>query len=68
MRFIRKLEAAKRVGWHSSHVMRQARAGKFPKPVTLGPNSVAFVEDELEAWMQARADARATSSESANTD
>lgn len=55
MRFIRKLETAKRVGWHPSHLMRKARAGEFPLPVKLGPNSVAFVEDEVEAWMEARA-------------
>ena len=26
----------------------------FPKPVRIGKNSVAFVEDELDAWMEAR--------------
>ena len=66
MRFIRKLEAAKRVGWHPSHLMRKARAGEFPAPVQLGPNSVAFVADEVDEWMQARADARPTSGASTN--
>ncbi len=60
MHFIRKLEAAKRVGWHPSHLMRKARAGEFPAPVQLGPNSVAFVLEEVESWMKARADARGT--------
>ncbi len=68
MRFIRKLVTADKVGWHPSHLMRKARAGEFPAPIQLGPNSVAFVADEVDEWMQARADARATSSESANAD
>ena len=58
MRFIRKNPTAKQVGYHPSHVMRLVRAGKFPQPVRLGPNSVAFVEDEVEAWMKARVEAR----------
>ena len=54
MRFIRKIETAKRIGWHPSHLMRMAKAGKFPKPVALGPNSTAFVESEVLDWMKDR--------------
>ncbi|HUS97965.1 MAG TPA: AlpA family phage regulatory protein [Hyphomicrobiaceae bacterium] len=54
MRFIRKIDAAKQVGWHPSHLMRMSRAGKFPKPVKIGANSVGFVEDEVEEWMRSR--------------
>jgi predicted DNA-binding transcriptional regulator AlpA len=32
-------------------------AGKFPKPVKIG-NRVAFVEDEVDAWLRDRAAAR----------
>ena len=55
MKFLRKRATAERVGFHPSHIMRLARAGKFPKPVILGPNSIAFVEEEVEAWQQERA-------------
>lgn len=65
MRFIRKLDTAARVGWHPSHLMRKARAGDFPQPIQLGPNSIAFVEEEVEAWLQERADARPTFGEPA---
>ena len=58
MRFVRKLAVAQQVGWHPSHLMRKVRAGEFPQPVRLGPNSVAFVEDEVLAWMKERAEAR----------
>jgi len=34
--------------------MRMSRAGKFPKPVKIGANSVGFVEDEVEEWMRSR--------------
>jgi prophage regulatory protein len=58
MRFIRKAETAKRVGWSPSHLMRQVRAGAFPAPVKLGANSIAFVEEEVEAWMRERVQER----------
>ena len=54
MNFIRKNQTAKKVGWHPSHLMRKVRAGEFPQPIQLGPNSVAFVEDEVLAWQKAR--------------
>ncbi len=60
MRFLRKKTTAQRVGYHPSHVMRLVRAGEFPQPVRLGPNSIAFVEDEVEAWMRARVEERDT--------
>ena len=27
----------------------------FPKPITLGPNSVGFIEAEVDAWLEAQA-------------
>ena len=38
--------------------MRLVRAGQFPQPVQLGPNSIAFVEEEVDRWQQARVEAR----------
>ena len=38
--------------------MREAHAGRFPQPVKIGPNSVGFVESEVEEWMQARIEQR----------
>jgi predicted DNA-binding transcriptional regulator AlpA len=29
-------------------------AGTFPKPVRLGPNSVGWIEREVDAWLQSR--------------
>ncbi len=54
MRFIRKREVADLVGYHPVHIMRLAKAGKFPTPVRIGPGAVAFVEAEVLAWQKER--------------
>ena len=54
MRFLRKNEAAKTVGLHPVHIMRLAKAGKFPAPVQIGPGAVGFVADEINDWMLER--------------
>ena len=56
---LRKLVAAARVGWHPEHMMKVATDPtyahlNFPKPVRIGKNSVAFVEAEIDAWIEAR--------------
>ncbi len=59
--FLTKGEVAERVGWHPEHLMREARAGRFPKPIKLGPTSqhaVRFVADEVEQWLHERIEAR----------
>ena len=53
-RLIRKKEAAARVGYHPVHLMRLARSGNFCSPVRIGANAVAFVEDEVSEWIEAR--------------
>ena len=58
---ITKRQVAERVGWHPEHVMREARAGRFPQPVRLGPtaqHSVRFVESEVEEWLRQRIEER----------
>ncbi len=56
-----KRQVAERVGWHPEHVMREARAGRFPKPVKLGltpQHAVRFVADEVEEWLLQRIEER----------
>lgn len=33
---------------------RRVRKGTFPAPVQLGPNSIGWYEDEIEAWLAER--------------
>jgi prophage regulatory protein len=37
------------------HVSRLEKEGKFPKHFNLGPQSIGWLEDEIEAWIAARA-------------
>jgi prophage regulatory protein len=52
--FVRISEAAKRLGLSKATLYRYVKAGTMPAPVTLGAASVAFVESELAAWIEAR--------------
>ena len=54
MRFIRKKELRAKVGYSPAHIDRLEQAGDFPKRINLGPNSVAWLEHEVEAWIEAR--------------
>ena len=60
-RLLSKRETAEIVRFHPEHVMRLARAGRFPQPVKLGPETncaVRFVAEEVDAWVATRMAAR----------
>jgi prophage regulatory protein len=44
-----------RVGLKSTRVYQLVGDGDFPQPIRLGERSVAWLESEVEAWIQARA-------------
>ena len=44
----------KGIDYHPNHVRRLVHAGKFPKPIYLGPRKPAWLEDELDAWIDAK--------------
>ncbi len=35
-------------------IWRNVQAGNFPAPLELGPNSIGWYEDEIDAWLEAR--------------
>lgn len=41
---------------HKSRVQlwRMVRAGKFPQPIEVGDNSIAWIKSEVEAWKATR--------------
>jgi len=41
-----------------NYIDRLIKEGRFPKPVFLSPRRRAFIEDEVDAWVQARVDQR----------
>ena len=58
MRFIRVREAIQKTGLSKSSIYDLMAQGQFPQTVRLGGRSVAFVEDEVDAWMAQRIAAR----------
>ncbi len=43
-----------RTGLSRSTIYQRIATGTFPKPISLGPRAVGFIESEIEAWLQAR--------------
>jgi len=50
-RYIRKAELLAAIGLSASTVWRMEKAGRFPKRVRLGQNSVAWSRNQVEEWM-----------------
>ena len=57
-RFISMSEVLDRICLSKTHLYRKINASQFPRPVPLGPQKVAFLESEVEAWMATRLQAR----------
>ena len=55
MRALRFPDLKKKVPLSRPQVDRLEAAGDFPKRIQLGPKSVAWVEDEVDEWIAARA-------------
>lgn len=47
---IRLKEVMKRTGKSRTTIWRNVRAGTFPAPVSTGPQSIAWFEDEVQEW------------------
>lgn len=57
-KLIRIQAVREKTGHRDSFIYAQMAAGKFPKSVPIGGNSRAWVEDEVDAWIEARIAAR----------
>lgn len=57
-RFISLRDVLDRTTLSKTHTYRLINAGEFPRAVKLGPRRVAFIEREVEDWLQSRVDAR----------
>jgi prophage regulatory protein len=53
-RLIRLKEVIARTGLRRTAIYERRIAGEFPQPIPLAKNSVAWVEDEVDAWIEAR--------------
>jgi prophage regulatory protein len=65
-RALRASAVSDKVGLSKATVYLRVKAGDFPKPFRLGPNSSAWWEHEVDAWLEARAaESRAASAAAA---
>ncbi|EJG7683686.1 AlpA family transcriptional regulator, partial [Escherichia coli] len=48
---IRLSEVMRRTGYGRAWIYRLISQGRFPKPVKIGPRSVAFIESEVDEWI-----------------
>jgi prophage regulatory protein len=53
-RIIREPEVEARTHRSRSQRWRDIRAGKFPAPIQIGPNSIGWFEDEIDNWVASR--------------
>jgi prophage regulatory protein len=53
-RIIRRAELQRKIPFSMVHVWRLEKRGEFPARVQLGPNSVGWFDDEIDAWIEAR--------------
>ena len=53
-----RLEPEKGISYTDDHLRRMEKKGQFPKSIQLGPGRVAYVEDEVDAWLAGKAAAR----------
>jgi prophage regulatory protein len=53
-RLIRLEEVKRRTGFGKSSIYNGVAEGTFPRPVPLGARAVAWVEDEIQEWIDSR--------------
>ena len=51
---LREREVRARDGKSRTQRWRDIRAGRYPAPIQLGPNSIGWFEHEIEAWLASR--------------
>jgi prophage regulatory protein len=54
---LRVQQVASKTGYSVTTIWRRVKTGDFPTPVSIGPNATAWIEQEVDAWVQARIDA-----------
>jgi prophage regulatory protein len=60
MKILREREVVSRTGLNRVTIWRRERAGDFPARREIGPNSVGWIEDEIDKWIASRIKRSAT--------
>jgi len=53
-RFLRLRQVKELVGLGRSSIYQKIHSGEFPKPHALGARAVAWLSDDIYAWMESR--------------
>ena len=62
LRILRRKQVEARIGLSRSTIYDGVSAGTFPKPISLGRQSVGWIEAEIEQWIRERIAASRTTS------
>ena len=55
MRVLKIRQVSEKLGGrHPVSIWRDVREGRFPKPIAIGPNSRAWISDEVDQWLEDR--------------
>ncbi|WP_099350727.1 helix-turn-helix transcriptional regulator [Erwinia amylovora] len=52
--FIRFPEVQKRSGYGKAWIYKLIAQGRFPQPIKIGSRSIAFIESEIDEWINQR--------------
>jgi prophage regulatory protein len=65
--FIRLPTVQSRTGWSRSSIYLGVNQGTFPKPISLGGRAIAWIDTEIDEWIENRiAASRPSTRESGN--
>jgi len=53
-KFLRLPSVSEKVGLSRSQIYKLIQQGEFPEPIKLGPTISVWIEEKLEAWMDAK--------------
>ncbi len=53
---LRRTQVQARTGISRSGIYQKIAMGEFPKPISLGPRAVGWLESSINAWIQSRID------------
>jgi prophage regulatory protein len=54
MRILRQRHVIEKVGYSGMQIWRLEKAGRFPRRIKLGPNSVGWIAEEIDEWIRER--------------
>jgi prophage regulatory protein len=54
MRLIRLAEVKNRVGYKRATIYKKMALGEFPRTYSLGARAVAWLESDIDAWIEGR--------------